>query len=192
MSGGWIWLAQWAREIRRKREERAEQRESFKKKRLRNLQAGGHELHRIKLAADEKEKLRAKIAERPQRIARSKKMRMVVCLYMAIMIFGVMGSAFIIFIYQDTFHTIESVKSLVSCLIVIVFCISWLKLSNIRKSRGLPATILGVILFILGSGLVGFGVTSLYPKSIVTAFLSGVPALVASYFLCFGGSENND
>ena len=60
MIGGWMKLAQWAREIERKREERAEQRESRKRRRRGIVQAGGQELHRIKLTADEKEQLRAK------------------------------------------------------------------------------------------------------------------------------------
>ena len=192
MIGGWMWLAQWAREIERKRDERAEQRGSSRKRHLRRLQAGGQRLRRIELTADEKEKLRAKISEQAQKTTHSKKMKTAICVYMAIMISGVMGFALILFIHKDIAYPTEAVENMVSCLIVIAFCVLWLKLSNIRKSRSLSAKIPGIILFVLGSGLVAFGVAPLRRESVIVSLLLGTPALVASYFLCFSEGENTD
>ena len=180
-------LAQWAREIERKREERAEQRESRKRRRQKNVQAGGQELHRIRLTAGEKEQLRAKIAERPQRTTHGMKTKIVIYFYMGIMILGVAGSALIIFIYRDVVYPAEAMQSMVSCLIVIALCISWLKLSSIFKTRGLSATVPGTILFVLGSGLLGFR-----PRSVMVSFLLGIPALMVSYLLCFNQGEKPD
>jgi hypothetical protein len=186
MIGGWMRLAQWAREIERKREERAEQRESHKKRRLRDVHAGGHELRHIELTAAEKERLRAKIAGRVQETTRGSKMKMVIYLYMAIMAFLVVGSALIVYMYENT----EAVESMVFCLIVIAFCVLWLKLSNIRKARSPAATIPGIILFVLGSGIAGFGVVPLHLKSVIVSRLLGIPILMASYLLCFSKGEN--
>jgi Flp pilus assembly protein TadB len=186
MIGGWMRLAQWAREIERKREERAEQRESHKKRRLRDVHAGGHELRHIELTAAEKERLRAKIAGRVQETTRGSKMKMVIYLYMAIMAFVVVGSALIVYMYENN----EAVESIVSCLIVIALCVLWLKLSNIRKARSLAATIPGIILFVLGSAIAGFGVVPLHLKSVIVSRLLGIPELIASYFLCFSKGEN--
>ena len=191
MFGGWLRLAQWAREIERKREERAEQRESHKRRRLKSAQAGGQKLRRIKLTVEEKEKLLTRIAERPQKATHSSKMRIVICFYMAIMIFGVMGFALIIFIYEgSTYQQAEAAKGMLSCLIVIAFCVLWLELSNIRKSRSLPAAIPGLILFVLSSAFVGFSVVKLRSKNVITSLLLGVTMLAASYFLCFSKGEN--
>jgi hypothetical protein len=186
MIGGWMRLAQWAREIERKREERAEQRESLKKRRLKTGHAGGQELRHIELTADEKEKLRAKITGRVQKTTRGSKMKIAICLYMAIMALGVVGFALIIYIYES----IEAVESVVSCLIVIAFCVLWLKLSNIRKARGPSATIPGIVLFVLGSAIAGFGVVPLHLKSVILSRLLSIPALIISYFLCFSKGEN--
>jgi hypothetical protein len=186
MIGGWMRLAQWAREIERKREERAEQREAHKKRRPRNDHARGHELRHIELTAAEKERLRTKIARRAPETARGSKMKMVIYLYMAVMAFVVVGSALIVYMYEN----IEAVESMVSCLIVIAFCILWLKLSNIRKARSLAATIPGIMLFVLGSGIAGFGVVPLHLKSVIVSHLLGIPALIVSYFLCFSKGEN--
>lgn len=181
MIGGWMRLAQWAREIERKREERAEQREYHKKRHLRDGHTGGQELRHIELTADEKDKLRARIAGRTQKTTRGSKMKMVIYLYMAIMAFVIVGSALIVYMYENT----EAVGSMVSCLIVIAFCVLWLKLSNIRKARSPAATIPGTILFILGSGIAGFGVVPLYLESIIVSRLLGIPVLIASYLMCF-------
>ena len=188
MIGGWMRLAQWAREIERKRGERAEQREAYKKRRLRDGHAGGHELRHIELTAAEKERLRAKIAGRTQKTTRGSKMKMVIYLYMAIMAFVVVGSALIIYMYENT----EAVESMVSCLIVIAFCVLWLKLSSIRKARSPAATIPGIILFVLGSGIAGFGVVPLHLESVIVSRILGIPILMASYFLCFTKGENVD
>ena len=188
MIGGWMRLAQWAREIERKRAERAEQRESHKKRRLRDGHAGGHELRHIELTAAEKERLRAKIDRRVQETTRGSKMKMVIYLYMAIMAFAVVGSALIVYMYENT----EAVESIVSCLIVIAFCVLWLKLSNIRKARSPAATVPGIILFILGSGIAGFGVVPLHLESVIVSRILGIPVLIASYLLCFSRGENID
>lgn len=181
MIGGWMRLAQWAREIEQKRAERAEQRESHKKRRLRDGHTGGHELRHMELTVDEKEKLRTRIAGRTQKATRGSKMKMVVCLYMAIMAFVAVGSALIVYMYEN----IEAVESIVSCLIVIAFCVLWLKLSSIRKARSPAATIPGIILFVLGSGIAGFGVVPLHLESVIVSRLLGIPVLIASYLLCF-------
>jgi hypothetical protein len=188
MIGGWMRLAQWAREIERKREERAEQRESHKKRRLKSGHAGGHELRHIELTAAEKERLRAKIPGRTQKTIRGSKMKMVIYLYMAVMAFAVVGSALIVYMYEN----IEAVENMVSCLIVIAFCVLWLKLSSIRKARSLAGTIPGIILFVLGSAIAGFGVMPLHLKNVIVSRLLGIPVLVASYFLCFIQGENID
>jgi len=186
MIGGWMRLAQWAREIERKREERAEQREAHKKRRPRNDHARGHELRHIELTAAEKERLRTKIARRAPETARGSKMKIVIYLYMAVMAFVVVGSALIVYMYEN----IEAVGNMVSCLIVIAFCVLWLKLSNIRKARSLAATIPGIMLFVLGSAIAGFGVVPLHLKSVIVSHLLGIPALIVSYFLCFSKGEN--
>ncbi len=192
MIGGWMRLAQWAREIERKRKEHAEQRESHKKRRVRDVHAGGRELRHIELTAAEKEKLTVKIAGRTQKTTRSSKARIAIYFYMATMALGVVGSALIIFIYKDIAYPAEAVESMVSCLIVIAFCILWLKLSNICRTRSLSAMIPGIILFILGSGIVGFGVVPLHLKIAIVSRLLGIPVLMTSYLLCFSKGENSD
>lgn len=188
MIGGWMWISKWVKEIERKHEKNKEQKEDFRSRHLRSG-VGGQMLRRIKLTADEKQRLRAKINEQAYKTTYSSKkypgygMKMAIYFYMAIMILGAATSALIIFIYGDISYTPEVVKSLLSCSIIIAFCILWLKLSNIRNSRSLIAKVLGIILFVLGSGIIGLGVVFRYPARVIVSL--GISALAASYFLCF-------
>ena len=189
MIGGWMWLAKWTREIDRKRKERAEKRESSERKRQKGGQTGSPELRRIKLGADEKQKLQAKIAERGHKTARSDKAKMAIFVYMGVMAFGVAGEAIIISIYIGVSPVAEALQGMLSCLLVIALCVLWLKLSNSRKSRGLLAAIPGIMLFVSGSALICFGIIPLRSRDAAVSLLLGVPALMASYFLCFSQGE---
>jgi hypothetical protein len=188
MFGGWLRLSQWAREIGQKRKELEEQRESYKKRRKERPHAGGQSLRRIKLTAEEEEKLRAKITERAPKTTHGNRVKIAICAYMAIMIFGVVGSGMLVYIYSGA-SPVESVEHMVSCLIAIPLCVLWLKLSNILKIRSSLATIPGIILFILGSGLICFGAVQLRRKNVLALLLLGASALVVSYFLCFAGKN---
>ena len=189
MMGGWLWLAKWTKEIDRKRKERAEQRESSERKRQRRGQTGRAELRRIKLGAGEKQKLQARIAERRYKTTHSDKAKMAIFVYMGIMAFGVAGEVIMISIYIGISPVAEAVQDMSSCLLVIALCVLWLKLSNNRKSRGLLAAIPGIMLFVSGSALVCFEIIPLRSKDAVVSLLLGVPALMASYFLCFSQGE---
>ncbi len=195
MIGGWMWISKWVKEIERKHEKNKAQKEDFRSRHLRS-EVEGQMLRRIKLAADEKQRLRAKINEQEHKITHSSKklpgygMKMAIYFYMAIMILGAVASALIIFIYGDISYTPEAVKSLLSCLIIIVFCVLWLVLSSIREGRSWPATIPGVMLFILGSGTIGLGVLLWHPARVIVTLVLGVPILAASYLLCFSKSVN--
>ena len=187
-----MWLGQWVKEIDRKRKDRAGQRESFEHKRPKRSQAGSAELRHIRLTAADKQKLRAKIIDQTHKTVHSSRIKIVIYLYMAIMILGVVGAAIIVFIYQDVVYPARAIKEMLSCLIAIAFCVVWLKLSSIRKIRALLAAIPGIIMFVFGSGLICFGATPLREGNVATALLLGVSLLVASYFLCFNGTGNTD
>jgi hypothetical protein len=184
-----MWLARWTREIERKREERAEKRESSGRKRQKSGETGSSELRRIKLSADEKQKLQDRIADRGHKTARSDKAKMVIVVYMAMMVFAIAGEAIVISIYIGVAPIAEAVQDMLSCLLVIALCVLWLKLSNSRKSRGLLAMIPGIMVFIAGSALICFGIIPLDSRYAVGSLVLGVPALMASYFLCFSRGE---